>query len=494
MNNIITRVGLRDMDPERWEERVNATTRPKLERSGRLNPSQITAVCAGLTQSVTLILGPPGCGKTSTAAVLIAEWLEAGMGPILATADSNTAVDNLLDALTSRDSPLANQHTGAPSYSIVRVGRSEAVRPELMKYSLEGMAPPGSSRETIAKIQKSALKGAAVVCATSSVAGGGVLESWRCQAVLIDEASQATEPSLLVPMACGAPKIIALFGDNRQLPPTIVSRSAELGGLSVSLYDRFSKGGAPSVLLNTQYRMHPSLAVFPSAAFYEGRVMSGIEAATRLPPANYPWPRPDVGLAFVDVEGHERSDGTSHYNEREVGVVCEIVGRLLGGWDRGGSGGLQPHHVGIITPYASQVRLLKRALPQHLRGVEVGSVDGYQGREKEVIVFSCVRCNSSGNVGFLADERRVNVMLTRARRGLIVVGHGGTLRREEKCWGKWMHWMAEGGFLGGGGGGLPQQQHMLLPPPFPSAAAAPYQTLEQQQQQGGQQGRPSRFS
>ena len=460
---LVPGVGLRGMEASAWRECVFTTKKKALESGGRLNPSQIQSVCEGLTSSFSLTLGPPGCGKTSTAAHLIAAWLEAGIGPILATADSNTAVDNLLDSLTKWDSPLPP----TSGFSIVRVGRSEAVRQDLMKFSLEGMAPAGSSKETVSRIQRTALKGAAVVCATSSVAGGGVLDSWKCAAVLIDEASQATEPSLLVPIACGAPRFVALFGDNRQLPPTIVSRTAELNGLAVSLYDRLSQGGAPVTLLNTQYRMHPTLAAFPSMAFYEGRVGSGVCARERVPPPGFPWPQPHTGLAFVGCpEGSETSSGTSHFNGREASRVVEIA---LGFLSVGG--GIQPHHIGIVTPYASQVRQINRMLPHGLRGlIEVGSVDGFQGREKEVIIFSAVRANFHGNVGFLADERRVNVMLTRARRALVVVGHGDTLRQEDKCWGRWMRWMQDGGFI------VPEPLRLYAPAPPYHHASAVYQT------------------
>jgi hypothetical protein len=152
----------------------------------------------------------------------------------------------------------------------------------------------------------------------------------------------------------------------------------------------------------------------------------------------------------VAAEGAERSEGTSHTNSAEADVVAQVVRGFLA------SGELRPDQVGVVTPYASQVRLLRRILnvprraPADGSGVlEVSSVDGFQGREKEVIVFSAVRANAGGAVGFLGDPRRLNVMLTRAKRGLVVVGHHRTLSSETQFWQPWLRWAEGAGLVHG---------------------------------------------
>ena len=118
----------------------------------------------------------------------------------------------------------------------------------------------------------------------------------------------------------------------------------------------------------------------------------------------------------VDVDhGYERSDGTSKCNDAEVRVVVDVVYRLL-------RENMHASEIGIVTPYGSQVREIRRALGHGLRDVETHSVDGFQGREKTVIIFSAVRANRGGHVGFLADWCRTNVAVTRAKNGLIVIG------------------------------------------------------------------------
>lgn len=142
-------------------------------------------------------------------------------------------------------------------------------------------------------------------------------------------------------------------------------------------------------------------------------------------------------MAFVPSVGpgaRESADGgTSKSNAQEVAVVTNILHAVLRGEGDVPGPPLSPREIGVVTPYAAQVRLLRRSRPHP--AVEVASVDGFQGREKELIVISTVRSNAHGNVGFVADWRRANVALTRARRGVIIVGDPETLRHETKAWG-----------------------------------------------------------
>ena len=151
-------------------------------------------------------------------------------------------------------------------------------------------------------------------------------------------------------------------------------------------------------------------------------------------------------MAFVPVEGVEESDeeGKSRFNRDEAGMVLDVVNHLLAGGD------LAPHDIGVISPYNGQVRELTRLFEsaggrekgQPYFGLEIKSVDGYQGREKEIIVFSTVRANERGEVGFLADYRRLNVAITRAKRGLVLLGHPKTLRHDG-TWRSYLDWVEE---------------------------------------------------
>ncbi|KIZ03846.1 putative Regulator of nonsense transcripts 1 [Monoraphidium neglectum] len=249
---------------------------------------------------------------------------------------------------------------------------------------------------------------------------------------------------------------LVLVGDHKQLPPVVQSQAAKEGGLGKSLFERLMDAGAPSALLQVQYRMHPSLSAFPNAQFYDGLLVDGVRAADRTRPQGFAFPSASHNVVLVDVDGEEQtSQRGSHSNEKEAEVVVRLVTRLV---ERCG---LRTGQIGIISPYKAQVQLLARKLPfetttkvggggddddeaARLNLLECKSVDGYQGREKEVIVFSAVRCNSRREIGFLKDWRRLNVALTRARRALVVVGSCRTLRGDEN-WGAFVEWAEANG-------------------------------------------------
>jgi len=269
--------------------------------------------------------------------------------------------------------------------------------------------------------------------------------------VMLDEASQVTEPMALVPLANGCQQLV-LVGDHKQLPPTVVSREAELAGMTLSLFDRLIRAGVKPYLLDTQFRMHPAISYFPSLSFYKGLVKSGTPAAERPAPKGFAWPIPSVPIAFCPSpqDAMETNDNMSYSNKVEAEQVMKILTDLLQAKE------LRECNIGIVTPYASQVRLIRSMLrARGVRtgvdretgeaGVEVSSVDGYQGREKELMIVSTVRANNLNTIGFVADARRCNVTLTRARRGVIVVGHASTLSRDRRTWGPWVQWVQKSG-------------------------------------------------
>ncbi len=451
-------VGTANLGPELG----GANRRPASKPEG-LNESQKVACEAAISQRLTLIQGPPGTGKTHTAVRILQAWSSQNAGTILAVADSNVAVDNLLEGLLGL------------GVSAVRLGQPVKVRESLreatvdaqmerhplrrdleehlelneklarripgMKGKEKGLAHRDLNRgwKEVRRIERQMrddiLDRAQVLCCTCIGVGHQLLDGRRFSRVLLDEATQATEPASLVPLVRGARQIV-LVGDHRQLPPTVISRRAENGGLRRSLFERLVAMGIEPMLLDTQYRMHPAISDFPNRTFYEGRLVDGIMAAERPNPAGLLWNDWEVPMAFLPVNGDEllSPDGASKENPAEAGWVAKILENLLQ------AGDLEEADIGIITPYAGQVRAIRDALPERNDSVEVHTVDGYQGREKEVIIFSCVRSNSDGTVGFLSDERRLNVALTRAKRGLIVIGDPDTLRNDQ-TWASWLDYI-----------------------------------------------------
>ena len=438
-----------------------------------LNGSQKSAVEQSINSRLSLIQGPPGTGKTFTAVHLLKQLSQMGRGPILACAESNVAVDNLLEGLVNI------------GVNAVRIGKPVKVRESLRNSTLDALIEQHPLQDEIEYIKQqnddlrkdlNSLKGkekglahrdiknnfkdirnleknviaslldsAEVICATTIGAGHHVLGDRKFPIVLIDEATQASEPSALVPIIRGCRQLI-LVGDHKQLPPTVISEKAEQGGLNQSLFERLNKCGIPAHMLTTQYRMHPVIREFPSARFYDNRLEDGCTASERLAPGGLLWPDWDNPLAFIPVDGAELQDedGSSRSNYAEAAKVLNVVKGLLE------IGDLSTKDIGVITPYNGQVRILSdlfqqaggRDLGEPFHGLEIKSVDGYQGREKEVIVFSTVRANDTGEVGFLSDRRRLNVALTRAKRGLIIIGNPNTLRHNG-TWNSWLDWVGE---------------------------------------------------
>ena len=451
-------VGTAGLGPE-----LGGANRRPASRPEGLNESQKVACEAAISQRLTLIQGPPGTGKTHTAVRILQSWSSQNVGTILAVADSNVAVDNLLEGLLGL------------GVSAVRLGQPVKVRESLreatvdaqmeshplrrdleehlelneklarripgMKGKEKGLAHRDLNRgwKEVRRIERQMrddiLDRAQVLCCTCIGVGHQLLDGRKFTRVLLDEATQATEPASLVPLVRGARQIV-LVGDHRQLPPTVISRRAENGGLRRSLFERLVAMGIEPMLLDTQYRMHPAISDFPNRTFYEGRLVDGITAADRPNPAGLLWNDWEVPMAFLPVNGDEllSPDGASKENPAEAGWVAKILENLLQ------AGDLEETNIGIITPYAGQVRAIRDALPERNDSVEVHTVDGYQGREKDVIIFSCVRSNSDGIVGFLSDARRLNVALTRAKRGLIVIGDPDTLRNDE-TWASWLDYI-----------------------------------------------------
>ena len=287
----------------REDDSIRDAARLALENYGAfegLNSSQRLAVEGAATNRLTLVQGPPGTGKTAVAIRIIQHWArlaasEGGYGknvkPILATSDSNIAVDNLVEGCANL------------GLLVVRLGRPEAIRPELLRHCIDrpqGGNGNGYSLAASYKEKMKDLKNAQVVCCSCIGSGADILDHMNFERVLVDEATQATEPAVLVPLTRNCRELV-LVGDHGQLPPTVLSTRAEEEGLGVPLFSRMVACGVPPFMLDTQYRMHPGIAMFPSDLFYGGKLLSGVSAPERRPLAGFPWPREEFPVAFVPV-------------------------------------------------------------------------------------------------------------------------------------------------------------------------------------------------
>ncbi|XP_022768302.1 helicase sen1-like isoform X2 [Durio zibethinus] len=247
--------------------------------------------------------------------------------------------------------------------------------------------------------------------------------------VVIDEAAQASEVAVLPPLSLGAARCV-LVGDPQQLPATVISKAAGTLLYSRSLFERFQQAGCPTMLLSVQYRMHPQIRDFPSRYFYQGRLTDSESVANLPDEAYYKDPLLKPYLFYDITHGREshRGGSVSYQNVHEALFCLRLYEHLQKTLK---SLGVQKITVGIITPYKLQLKCLQREFESVIKSEEgkdvyINTVDAFQGQERDVIIMSCVRASSHG-VGFVADIRRMNVALTRARRALWVMGNANAL-------------------------------------------------------------------
>ena len=464
---------------------------PKLNRDNvyisfidrSLNESQKSAVENSLSSNnFFLIHGPFGTGKTRTLVELISQEVRQN-NKVLATAESNAAVDNILERLVlndklnitrlghpqrvSRDNitytlaykvekhslnsrihdiqkkidvliekrssftkPTPQYRRGFSDHDILynaskgRGGRG--INPEKMKsmaqwldYNLEIDELHDEIKRIENKMIRDIIDGSNVILSTNSSAALDSISQVKFDVAVVDEASQATLPSVLIPIAKAHRFILA--GDHKQLPPTIISSQAY--DLQDTLFESLiEKYPLKSQLLNVQYRMNKRLMEFPNSEFYNNNLKSD-SSVDNISLKDISSINDDNSFLFIDtsdVENYEKhlKDLKSIVNHLEARIALKIADDYL-------KSGISPDDIGIISPYADQVKIISNKTD-----IEVKSVDGFQGREKEIIIISAVRSNDYGEIGFLKDLRRLNVAITRAKRKLIIIGNGRTLKHD----------------------------------------------------------------
>jgi superfamily I DNA and/or RNA helicase len=420
----------------------------------RLNPEQERALdLADRAEDHALVHGPPGTGKTTVLVEVIRRAVARGE-PVLAAAPSNLAADNLLERLVAagvdgvrvghparviealQGRTLEARVAGHESARIARSLVEEALAlrrdarkrrnrrgpgrfSEAREAERQARALLGEARALEERAGADVLSRAPVVVATLTGIDAPPLAGRRFALAVVDEATQAVEPAAYLALLRAGRAVLA--GDPMQLPPTILSRAAEEGGLGISLFERLAGlHPAASVMLEEQHRMNRLIMDYPSRALYGGRLRAHPDVAGHA--------IDDRPLVFVDTAGRgleeETPEGSdSKQNPGEAALAASEVERIL-------ALGVAPADVAVISPYDAQVQRLRQLLAARVEeGLEVDTVDGFQGREKEAVVVSLVRSSDAGDVGFLADVRRMNVAVTRARRKLVVVGDSATVSR-----------------------------------------------------------------
>jgi predicted DNA helicase len=447
-----------------------------------LNESQLAAVRHVITaQDVAIIHGPPGTGKTTTLVQAILETTRRERR-VLVCAPSNTAVDLLTEKLAergvkvirmgnpSRVSDLLLQHTldaqlmAHPSYSkmhamrqtatqlrntandrasdrIRKFGFEERQHRQLMKEEARMLVQAANDLERF--MTEDVLESVQVITGTLVGANNRDIRHLTFDTVFIDEAAQALEPGCWIPIAKA--ERVVLVGDHHQLPPTVKSEKAAREGLRETLFEKcIKRQPATARTLTVQYRMHEHIMAFSSQQFYSGQLQAhqsvkhaGLAAYDQRFAPDLPVEFLDTaGLNFLEVTIHE---SRSTANPEEADLLLKRLSQLLARLEPRDSAvhghAQKPLTIGVIAPYRAQINYLKDAIEESSalnslledRTLSVGTVDSFQGQERDVIAISLTRSNQHGDIGFLSDIRRMNVGMTRARRKLLLVGDSSTL-------------------------------------------------------------------
>lgn len=463
-----------------------------------LNHSQVAAIKSVLSKSLSLIQGPPGTGKTVTSATIVYHLANMSAGKILVCAPSNVAVDQLTEKIhrtglkvvrlvsRMRETIASPVRSLALHEQVVLLPPSPEMSRLLQLKSKNGELGPEENRRyrnLIFQMERKILAAADVICTTCSSSGDRRLDSFEFSTVLIDEATQAIEPEILLPIVRGCKKLV-LVGDHQQLGPVVMSNRVALAGMNLSLFERLILLGNQPRRLEVQYRMHPCLSEFPSNMFYDGMLQNGVTAQERLRRQDpIPWPINSMPMMFYQNLGQEEvsGSGTSYLNRTEASSVEKIITLIL-------KAGVLPEQIGVVTPYEGQRNFIINYMQMFgslnkdlYRNVEVASVDAFQGREKDYIIVSCVRSNDRAGIGFLSDPRRLNVALTRARYGLIVIGNAKVLCKNPLWYHLLVHFKDRFALVEGALSNLQPCMIQFGRPPVERSRATPMQRMASQQ-------------
>lgn len=412
---------------------------------------------------LAIVHGPPGTGKTTTLVQAIIEVLQDEK-QVLVCAPSNAAVDLLAEKLDEK------------GINVVRIGHPARVTEKILSLTLDARIAQHRDFKELRTIRKKAdeyrslgkkykrnfgqdereqrrlllaeasrmsdqaeqlefyvtnsiLSNAQVIASTLVGSNTYSVKGMEFQTVFIDEAAQALEPACWIPIMKAQRVIFA--GDHFQLPPTIKSYQAAKGGLETTLFEKAITRNKADTMLREQYRMHELIMNFSGEYFYKGRLIANEKVREWLVFDG------DEPVEFIDTAGtgfFEKTDQEtkSSFNPEEVALLFRHFNRYLE-LVRDSFGLNTIQNIGLISPYKAQVGLIQDFFEENHKNhdlrdrISINTIDAFQGQERDIIYISLVRSNEKGEIGFLADTRRMNVAMTRARKKLVIIGDSGTI-------------------------------------------------------------------
>lgn len=442
----ILRIEKNTVDLILFKEKENFQLVKEIFNFGSLNESQINALESIFKNPFNLIQGPPGTGKTFLSSFIVYNIFNVRKrfeDKILLCAASNSAADNLASYLLRINKVTGNKMKILRVFSKTR--EYIEIKDEIARISLHEKLKKAFQVDDLYYIDKTEIDEKIenfifehdIIITTCSVSWDDRIKKNNFSFVIIDEATQCCELEALIPIVHGC-KHLTLIGDQKQLGPVILHPQGKELGINISLFERMIKL-YPELLnvLTIQYRMHPEIVKYPSFQFYENKIKNGEKLINEDQLKNefikeLHFPNEEIPLLFLHIEAEENSsENNSKYNNNEAKIVVLYVEKLI-------QLGVNMNDIGIITPYRAQMDKIKKLLIKknitNREELKIASVDGFQGREKKFIILSNVRSNPENNIGFLKDFRRLNVSITRAISGMIIIGNAKCLYQKETIW------------------------------------------------------------
>lgn len=411
--------------------------------NGRLNAEQRQAVVRVLKGEARpmpyVIFGPPGTGKTVTVVEAVLQiFVHRSDARICVATPSNSSADLITERLMPH----------IPVGNMVRFNAAQR-QEEGIPDAIKDFCLRNEDVDTAITVLRHR-----VVVATCNTIGSLLkldLKDPPFTHAFLDEAGHMMEPEAMIPIGLTSSSggQIVMAGDPKQLGPVLQSQLAKCHGLQESFLERLTNrepykrdnrkfrdhcGFDPALvtMLRTNYRSHESIIKVSSDLFYHSELRAaGDTIETRKFVGASFLPNPDIPVLFHGIEGEQcqEEDSPSWFNPVEAFQAVSYLQKVyeLDGVE------VEPEDVGIVTPYRKQVDRIRRLVDAlGLERVKVGTVEEFQGSERDVIIISTVKSGGSG-LGFMSSEKRFNVAVTRAKSLLVVVGDPAVLC-QESCW------------------------------------------------------------
>ena len=412
-----------------------------LPKNYPFNESQKKAIQMAVTNPFSLIQGPPETGKTHTIGGIAVQSLHQDrIKKVLICGTTNVSINSLLEIVgdmvqlsgfkvcwpAASQKDFTSEKDLTKEQKLMTLYKSIQHNSEMGKrfkylFNKEKREPieEKEMKDLREKLENIIIKESDVIFSTlDSSSKYSILKNIRpVSTLIVDEATLSVESSMIIPLSL-CPDRFVLVGDHKQLGPQPSFEELNKKGYYQSLFERIIQKKLclkNSVMLSTQYRMHPDISRMPNQLFYNNELIDGVQPRDRKIAEKFVLKK---HLNFINNSSKDERNGTSYINKAEIIIVSKLVNSLI-------QCGVNSSQIGVISAYGAQAQLISENLKNNNLRVKVSTIDSFQGSQRDYIIICTTRSGST--LGFLSDNRRMNVAITRARCFAAIIGNSDTL-------------------------------------------------------------------